>query len=802
MLNSRPRMGTPSAAVAAQKIEQVSRWLICLILVTAPLFGGTADRPYTLLFAAASALACLLTLIRRRSPLPPPLLSWFHIWLSAAWAFTLLQTLPLPPAWRDFLAPGSAEALHQITAGLAPPGRYLALSLDVGATLHEAVRLGGYACLLFALTELFAANGTTASARLLGQMVYAAAALCAGLGFLSGLGVALPAPIAIPGGGATRALFPAGLYNSNHMASLVGLGALFILADLQAMPQRLADWAQRGKAAGLYGLWLLCNLVLVGTLSRAGIAVFGAAQLLLGFWQSGQRRQRLWPSLLGGLLSLGLGLALWGSLFSALRQRLLEVNWTTLNAPGGKFFAWQQAWPLLRGHLWFGVGRGAFENAFQHVQALSGRMRFVYLENEWLQTFVDWGLVPGLILCGLLLRAVLAAWKSQQEFPQRPFAAAALVGLLALALSNLFDFNLQVGGVAISAVALCALVQRLSFRFSLARFWAIGLGLLTLCGAALVALYFPSHDEDGARLRALCMQPASSLAQVQSAGQAAVLRHPFDAYLSALVATRLGAAHHPLAVRFINRALLANPHDVLGRHAAVILLFAQKKRPQALLLLRATLADADGEMRKRLLQTLVENSQDSDEMLAALPDPLTTIELLNVLGTNAVQNGRAWPLVQSLSIKALHQQPHLQAAAVWLGRAALARHDGAAADAAARALLETFQGSDLPALLFADLVELLAKAAPALVGEQLAQKALGQGERPEILLALGRLTAERGAHAEAKELLNRALKCTAANFLRARIHEVYGDLEAAAGNLHQATLHRVQAAKLRSATNQ
>jgi hypothetical protein len=55
----------------------------------------------------------------------------------------------------------------------------------------------------------------------------------------------------------------------------------------------------------------------------------------------------------------------------------------------------------------------------------------------------------------------------------------------------------------------------------------------------------------------------------------------------------------------------------------------------------------------------------------------------------------------------------------------------------------------------------------------------------------------QGGFVEARALLDRALVRAAAPALAARIEEVYGDLEAGAGNPHQATAHRLEAARLR-----
>jgi len=775
MVNSGPRMG---------KLGVMGSALAGLVVWLAPLLGGTADRPYTLLVAAACGCACLLTAFATGRDTGRPLrASWFHVWLAASVIVTLLQTVPLPPPLRALLAPGSDPELRQILSGLQPGSAALwwPLSLDPGATLHEAVRLAGYLCLLLALSQGPLEEPTRRS---LAWLVQGAASLCAGLGLLAGLGLPLPSPIAVLGAGTTRAAFPAGFYNSNHMAALVGLGALLLLdaAMATAWPRRL----------GLFGLWALCNVVLVATLSRAGVGVWLLAQAALLAWQLRRRRGPWLPSLVVVLLfTLGAGLALEEHIWPALHQRLLATTVSELTAPGSKLHAWVEAWPLLRGHFMLGVGRGAFEDAFQHVHALAGRMRFVYLENEWLQAVIDWGVPAALLLFALFGRALRDAWRQVRELPQQTSAGTALLGLAALAIHNLFDFSLEVGGVAVAALVLCALCQHA--RFALARRLAAAAGVLTMAGAALLVGRLPSHDEDGARLRALCERPTARLDEVLSAGRAAVLRHPFDAYLPALVASRLQPEPQKeaqaQAVDWINRALVANPREVLARHAGANLLLASGHRAQGLLLLAGAIADADADGRRRLLVTLASWTSDLDELLAALPNGEAGAELLELLGRAPSPR---WPLVRALAAALLPAAP---GAAAWLGRSALALRDADAAHAAAMALLH--KGEEVPPLLFADLTDLLADSGRSAEAETLARAALERSSRPELLLSLARLAERPGNLVEARSLLIQALGHADDPGLAARIHEVYGELEAKAGNPHQAAAHRLEAARLR-----
>jgi tetratricopeptide (TPR) repeat protein len=131
-------------------------------------------------------------------------------------------------------------------------------------------------------------------------------------------------------------------------------------------------------------------------------------------------------------------------------------------------------------------------------------------------------------------------------------------------------------------------------------------------------------------------------------------------------------------------------------------------------------------------------------------------------------------------------------ALVWLGRAALAERDAAAA----RELLPELARRAAPPLLVADLINLLIDAGFLADAERLTRPLLAADAPAEVLLAAARLHEQRGELAAARALLDTAL-ATAAPPLRPRIHEVRAELETRAGNLHRAQLERAAAVELR-----
>ncbi|MDW8281594.1 MAG: hypothetical protein RMK29_07780 [Myxococcales bacterium] len=754
--------------------------LSVLPLVLAPLLGGTAERPYTLLVAAlcggvglgASALGAIRG--RRMG------LSWFAALVALALLLTLLQLMPLPPSLRALLAPGSDATLRQIAAELGGyPHRWHPLSLDPAATLNEAVRILGSLCYLLALGLVFSRRG---DGRRLTLAVAAAALVPAGCGVLMALGVPLPPPIRIAGEGTTRALFAAGFVNSNHLAALLAVGAILCTA--------LASEAQGGRRWLLVmGIFVL-NIVLLGTLSRAGIAVGLCGQAVVLAWpgRSGSRRGRLLT--VGGTLPIAiLGFLLWQEARRELASRIAATRLEELARPGSKLHAWVEALPLLRGHLLLGVGRGAFDSAFQGTSSVSGSTRFVYLENEWLQAVLDWGL-PGAAALGLLLLAALReAWRHlpAERGPGAPHRRAALVAIGALLLHNLVDFNLEVGGVALVFVALCAVVGR--FRHGASPLWLGGLSLLLLAGAGLAWRVAPDQDEDGRRLLALARDPGVAPDLVVAEGRKAVLRHPLDSYLSAVVAARLEEARRPEAIVWVNRALLANPNDIAALHTAALVLCRRGHRAQGLRTLRHALERATYPQRQVLYQAALAVARSPADLLQALPDsPQIAGEVLDLLGASGAPD---WSLLRAVAHWA--DQLGTDGARLWLAQAALAQRDVAEALHRAEQLLSS---PHPPAFLLANLIALLVEEGREAEAESLARRALVRSRGPEVLQALALLRERQGQPDEARALLEAALREADGAAARIQVHQSRAALEERQGNFLRAAQERARAAQI------
>ena len=791
-----------------RRLAALGRVPLWLPVVVAPLMAGTAERPYTLVLAGLCGLAGLWAAARaygRRERLHG---SWFAVALLVAALATLLQCVPLPPGLRALLAPGSEATLRELWTQLGgEPARALPLSVDPSATGNEGVRLLGYLSLLLALGAALRRRGDR---RRLGRVIYGSASLVAALGGLTALGVALPAFCAVPADGATRALLPAAFYNSNHLAALLAVGTVVTVGAV-------GDAASRSQRVFLGLLLALQELALLATLSRAGIVIGLGGQLVVlmsGRWASG-RSAGFCGSLLGALLVAGLVVVASPTWFSALRERFFALSATELLTEGGKLHAWRDALPLLRGHWAFGVGRGAFEDAFASYHRLGGATRFVYLENEALQALIDWGVPLGLGLGALLGLGLRDAARGLGWRPRpAPTAVsgddsgagggaashrsgvrrAALVALVGLMIHNTVDFSLEVGGVAVAALALLALIEQP--RFTVRPVWGVALAVATLLGAATVWRFCPSHDEDGARLHALAISPACPPAEVVAVGTQAARRHPLDSYLYATVAARLWHAQLPEALGWVNRALLANPRDLGARRTSALILTQYGHREQALRTLALALPDANRAQRWWIYHTALALAPTPAELLRLLPTAadwlpadltpgLFADELLELFGESA---GLPWPLVRAVAEWGRAHQA--TTALPWLGRCVLAQRDATAAGE----LIAALKSAGGPPLLLADLLTLLIEAGRLDEAELVSRTVLSDLGATAVLLSRALLLDRRGQLDAARALLDTAQTTAEDRALRSRVHEARAELETRAGNLHRAQLERVAAA--------
>jgi O-antigen ligase/tetratricopeptide (TPR) repeat protein len=527
--------------------------------------------------------------------------------LGAACVFTFIQLLPLG-AIVDLLTPTLA-AMRSDGSQLLDVSPWNAFTSDASATL---------VCLIMLLTLVGLALVTlrmATSERGRFRIVAAVAALCGlvaavtwfhrlfGLRKLYGF---YTPEYADPG-----MLGP--LLNSNSLACLTAVGAVLAIG-LAAYPR---------QPGVVRASWLVvvvaCGLVTVSTISRgATLALIGGGLVTIGVLVAqrfmGERVRRKRARVFSGAVPIGVlagclvVLVIYSNAGNVERQ-LSQLSFDEVGQSRSKFAAWHSAATLIEESPWSGVGRGAFEAPFTRVHAASGVATYAFLENEYLQAVVDWGIPAALVLGFALL---WLAYTAARRWRDGPLAAGALGGLAVVAMQSNVDFGLQFLGLAAPVTAIAATLAYAPLRelerprrARVARFSHVA--VLALGAVALMSSITTTLDEDR---RAISARP--TLERVRES----VERHPLDYYGYAVAAELASHAKDRNAIRLLNHAMALHPtHPQLHRMAARMLL-VQGRTSQAAIEYAAALRTSP-DPKATIVEIL--DRLSADDAAAALP---------------------------------------------------------------------------------------------------------------------------------------------------------------------------------------
>ncbi|HKA88070.1 MAG TPA: O-antigen ligase family protein [Haliangiales bacterium] len=729
---------------------------VAVPLVLAPLAIGTVHLGTRMVVFGLSCLALLVALLeraraRRHVQLPPVVYA-----MALAVAATALQLIPLPASLLAILSPATADLVGE---------RAHAVSLDPAATMGELAKLSAYLAFFLAVS-IYATRSTKRRTLLL--VVVSTAVLVAAIGFIQ---AAL---------GSDKVLFfykPKGEWatwvrgtfvNPNHFGAVMALAAPIALAWGLAEPRW--RWPALGAA-------LVLDAAVVMALGRVSIVSAAAGQLLLLLllWRRGKTRG-LWLGATLVLAAVAVVVVIGRSrLEGQVTVTMQEVE--DLPRRQAKLQVWAHAVPLLGQFPWTGVGRGAFEPAYQRVSPMGGSLRFEWVENAYLEAPIDWG-IP--VAAGLY---ALAAWAFVRLVRRRsidePLAAGALAGTVALAIHELGDFAIEIPGVALPGLAVLATLYRAREDNDAAR-----VRMRRIACALPLVLALPMLDEarsrtaeeDGAAVAALARNPLVPPAELVATAEAAHRRHPADAYIPTVVAERLVADKPGDALGWINLAMARNPAHPIPHLMAAELLARSGRKSQALVEYRLA-AEGAPDPRTLVFPRVRAHYPAVEDLIAATPADRRGLGLLAkwLASISASDAERVYE-------KLVEVDPQDARALRALVALALQRKDAGAAGRRLRALLAVDTGQS--SLRMAARERLLADDLPAAM-----RLAEGSTDRSadafELELSLADAQSRAGATAAARARLDRLLGWGLDRAQRARLHEVRAENERRAGNEHQ-----------------
>ena len=607
-----------------------------------------------------SFFVALLAARTRHSGVSVPALFLFFVLLFLV---TLLQVIPLPLPLVEVLNPHLAEIRSRLGHTSSP------LAYDAPATLFAAFQLAGYAGFLFSAYQVTRHGMYTQ--RMVQVMAFAGTLLAtialvhqfAGFTRMYGLFKPQSSPT-----------FFLPFVNSNHAAGYYGF-IFFVMLSLG-----MGETSPRLRFFTL-GCSFLPFLAVIWTGSRAGIAALGAG--ILVWWFLAQLSRDMAPKLTWILL------AFIGLLVSIPLMDFYVIPF--INSPTGleedvKFQMWQNAVPLVSDHLWTGVGRGGFSSVYPYYYQLPDRMSADYVENLPLQFFIDYGLVVGSAIVGA---AAVVLVRYFRRIRLRIWKAGLIAAVITLLIQNVFDFNLEFAGTALSLVVVLGVLsaQRYHGKRRPMRKWifgwlALGIPWTAAFVAAAVALplwVLPGRLE-AERKHVAELGAQRKWAEMAKAAEQAQGRHPSDYYLAATrgLAETFVPGGQPL--RWIGLASWLFPRHYYPELMAARVLSRWNKSSQAVMQYERALRKG-APLSWRLLEEIRPHVKSPVEFLNVVPQRSwnSLVELLpqdqrppvcreimkhaslgpTCAGTLIAQalSEQDWPLLEQLAIREIGRSP-------------------------------------------------------------------------------------------------------------------------------------------------
>ena len=417
---------------------------LLLLLVWLPLpLGSNRDWSAALLIFAVGGLAC--------------------VWLG----LQMLQNLSLGSGFRKGLVPlGLLVAAQGWVAVQWGAG----LTRDSAATF-QYLMLGLAYCLLYLLViGLFRTRKRLSV--LLGVLVVSGVvqAFYGTMMTLSGLEWLIVGPKDFHVGHATGTFV-----NRNHLAGYLELtlaaGIGLLLALRQVGKFRLAGLfdTMMGPKMRLRLALIIMVIGLVMTHSRMGNTAFFSSLLLAGglfllFDKELRLRNGL---LLASILLIDMLIVSQYFGLDRLKERLINTRFSDVVVDGAvveqanelRGTVFNQALPLATDRPWIGQGAGSFEAVFPSY-AGGLPLHYDHAHNDFLQFFIEYGAVGSLPLGLFVLVSLFYAVRAmtqQQSLYRSGVGCGAALGIVALMLHSLTDFNLQIPSNAATYVVICAI---------------------------------------------------------------------------------------------------------------------------------------------------------------------------------------------------------------------------------------------------------------------------------------------------------------------------------------------------------
>jgi tetratricopeptide (TPR) repeat protein len=356
------------------------------------------------------------------------------------------------------------------------------------------------------------------------------------------------------------------ILNPNHFGGFSAFGSTLcwgLALDQKHAPRRVA-LAVTGS---------VCAAVAVAALSRGAIlSLFvgtGWVLLLLVIKRRASRARGRWLAV-GGVATLVASLIAYAGL-EGISHEFRSGDFSKLDLI-------RKSSELALVQPWFGIGRGAFEPLFARIGV--GDVRFTHPESLPIQWLVEWGAPVACGLVVLTLPPLVRALRSSQVA-----VTGAAGALSALCLHDLFDFSLELPGVAsVAAMTFGAVVtshREKGVRVPRRLAWA-ALAVASVSTLALAPTVINGRTD----------AMADAILQSESSNRAVLLAdairlHPLDPRVALMAGYALRRDDPGKSLRWLNRAMELAPSWSSPHVAAAWVLWSRGANDQALIELRA-----------------------------------------------------------------------------------------------------------------------------------------------------------------------------------------------------------------------
>ncbi len=452
-MNSNNRQGQRSRMLnsARSHLNRIMVWPLAAVALLSSLFYGGNLPIYWVIWAVVAGMMGTLWFgwlaLKGEEPRLP--VNRFPL-LAAGFALFALYHLVQVAPLGDLVAPVRSLALPGVTFALST------ISVEPGETVFALFRWLTFGVFFFLALQV---SGVSARGQKLLDLIFWGIVLHAfiGLAFRFQFGDTM---FGIPKW-AYLGSTTGGFVNRNSFATYLAFGAVLGVTRIMAMSLSRARSATARHVfdfyTGRHGVmpfivgWLIIVVALITTNSRMGllsaIAGMGFVIVILAFKRPEGSRRRTWRF---PLIAMGVIFALvvfYGAdLYSRVENLYLNDDL------GTRLKLYEQVWQMIMERPLLGFGGSAFNAAYPLFHRLPVGFEYVWdkTHSTYLALWVEYGLLfgslPMLIIAAIFLRLMASTFRAAQS---DPLIVAAAGVILTGALHSLFDFSLEMEGVAI-----------------------------------------------------------------------------------------------------------------------------------------------------------------------------------------------------------------------------------------------------------------------------------------------------------------------------------------------------------------